>query len=101
MSECWINTLYDNYDQTLLRSDKQKNLITRETILEVLGRTEDNIKEGVTIKEVLPFFFLKSTSSSYASMTYFTTSYTNTTRRCPTSTTAPSTASRAGTTSRP
>ncbi|MFM7989462.1 MAG: hypothetical protein ACKPKO_60125, partial [Candidatus Fonsibacter sp.] len=56
MSECWINTLYDNYEQTLLRSDKQKNLITRETILDVLGRTEENIKEGLTIKEVLPFF---------------------------------------------
>ncbi|MFM7986042.1 MAG: hypothetical protein ACKPKO_42685, partial [Candidatus Fonsibacter sp.] len=47
VSECWINTLYDNYEQTLLRSDKQKNLITRETILEVLGRTEENIKEGL------------------------------------------------------
>ena len=56
VSECWINTLYDNYEQTLLRSDKQQNLITRETILEVLGRTEENIKEGLTIKEVLPFF---------------------------------------------
>ncbi len=56
MSECWINTLYDNYEQTLLRSDKQKNLITRETILEVLGRTEEDIKDGLTIKEILPFF---------------------------------------------
>ncbi|MFM7980164.1 MAG: hypothetical protein ACKPKO_12690, partial [Candidatus Fonsibacter sp.] len=40
MSEWWINTLYDNYEQTLLRSDNQKNLITRETILEDLGRGE-------------------------------------------------------------
>ncbi|MFM7986280.1 MAG: hypothetical protein ACKPKO_43905, partial [Candidatus Fonsibacter sp.] len=56
MSECWSNPLYDNYKQTLLRSDKQQNLITRETILEVLGRTEENIMEGLTIKEVLPFF---------------------------------------------
>ncbi|MFM7979002.1 MAG: hypothetical protein ACKPKO_06760, partial [Candidatus Fonsibacter sp.] len=32
VSKCWINTLYNNYEQTLLRSDKQKNLITRETI---------------------------------------------------------------------
>ena len=40
MSECWINTLYDNYEQTLLRSDKKKNLVTREAILEVLCRTE-------------------------------------------------------------
>ena len=56
MSECCINTLYDNYEQTLLRPDKQNNLITRETILEVLGKTEEDIKEGLTIKEVLPFF---------------------------------------------
>ena len=56
VSECWINTLYDNYEQTLLRTDKKKNLVTREAILEVLGRTEEDIKEGLTIKEVLPFF---------------------------------------------
>ncbi|MFM7983080.1 MAG: hypothetical protein ACKPKO_27535, partial [Candidatus Fonsibacter sp.] len=55
VSECWINTIYDKYEQTLLRSDKQKNLITRGTILEVLGKTEENIKEGLTIKAVLPF----------------------------------------------
>ncbi|MFM7984621.1 MAG: hypothetical protein ACKPKO_35390, partial [Candidatus Fonsibacter sp.] len=40
VSECWINTLYDNYEQTLLRTDKNKDLITRETILDVLGRSE-------------------------------------------------------------
>ncbi|MFM7984641.1 MAG: hypothetical protein ACKPKO_35490, partial [Candidatus Fonsibacter sp.] len=59
VSECWINTLYDNYEQTLLRSDNKTNLITTETILEVLGKTEENIKEGLTIKEVLPFFLKK------------------------------------------
>ena len=36
--------------------DKTKNAITREAILEVLGRTEDDIKGGLTIEEVLPFF---------------------------------------------
>jgi hypothetical protein len=55
-SECWINTLYDNYGQTLLRPEKKKNLITRQKILKVLGRTEEDIKEGLTIQEVLPFF---------------------------------------------
>jgi hypothetical protein len=55
-SECWINTLYDNYEKTLLRPEKTKNRITRETILEVLGRTEEDIKDGLTIEEVLPFF---------------------------------------------
>jgi hypothetical protein len=55
-SECWINTIYDNYEKTLLRPEKTKNRITRETILEVLGRTEEDIKDGLTIEEVLPFF---------------------------------------------
>ena len=46
MSECWINALFNNYEQTLLRSDKKKNLITKETILEVLGKAEEDIKES-------------------------------------------------------
>ena len=55
-NECWLNTLYDYYGKTLLSKSKAKNKITRETILEVLGRTEENITEGLTIQEVLPFF---------------------------------------------
>ena len=30
--------------------------MTRETILEILGRTEEGIKDGLSTKEVLPFF---------------------------------------------
>ena len=52
MSECWFNTLYGNYEHTLLRTDKKKDLMTRETILEVLGKTEKDIKDGLTIQEV-------------------------------------------------
>ena len=55
-SECWINTIYDNFQDKLLRPDKTKNVITRETILDVLGRNEEDIKDGLTIDEVLPFF---------------------------------------------
>lgn len=55
-SECWINTLYDNFKDKLLRPDKTKNLITREKILQVLGKTEGDIKDGLTIQEILPFF---------------------------------------------
>ena len=64
-SECWINSIYDHYGETT-QGDKRKGLldpdkrpeyrITRESILELLGRTEDNIKEGLSIEEVLPFF---------------------------------------------
>ena len=38
------------------RTEKQKHLKTQATILEVLGRTEEDIKDGLTINEVLPFF---------------------------------------------
>ncbi len=31
-------------------------MITRDTILEVLGRTEADIQDGLSIEEVLPFF---------------------------------------------
>ncbi len=55
-SECWINSIYDNFQDKLLRPGKTRNLVTRETILEVLGRTEADIKDGLTIEEVLPFF---------------------------------------------
>ena len=55
-NECWINSIYDCYHDTLLRTDKKRNMITRETILEVLDRTEDNIKQELTVDHVLPFF---------------------------------------------
>ena len=55
-NECWINALYEHYGETLLRSDKSKNLITRVNILKLLGRTEENIQDGLTIEEVMPFF---------------------------------------------
>ena len=48
-NECWINTLYDVYGDNLLSQDKNRNLITRPIILEILGRTEYNIKEGLYI----------------------------------------------------
>ena len=48
-NECWINSIYDCYHDTLLRTDKKRNMITRATILEVLGRTEDDIKQGLTV----------------------------------------------------
>jgi hypothetical protein len=30
--------------------------VTRADILNILGKTEDNIQNGITIQEVLPFF---------------------------------------------
>ena len=54
--ECWINALYGRYGDNLLSQEKKRNLITRGIILEILGKTEDNIKEGLSITDVLPFF---------------------------------------------
>ena len=54
--ECWFNAIWDFYGTTLLRQDKQRNKVTRETILRVIGQTEESIKQGLTIGEILPFF---------------------------------------------
>ena len=55
-NECWINTLYDFYADSLMRASKAKCKIQRQDVLDVLGKTEENIKEGLTIQEILPFF---------------------------------------------
>ena len=39
--ECWVNSIYDFYKDSLVRTDKKRNLITREIILKDLGRTEE------------------------------------------------------------
>jgi len=54
--ECWLNAITENYEKTILNPEKTKNRVTRETILNILGRTEEDIKDGLTINEVLPFF---------------------------------------------
>ena len=54
--ECSLNTIYDFYRDNLLNPDKKRNVITREIILETIGKTEDNVKEGLSIDDVLPFF---------------------------------------------
>ena len=54
--ECWINSIYDFYKDSLMRPDKKRNPIFREIILKDLGRTQENIKNGLTIHDVLPCF---------------------------------------------
>ena len=56
--ECFLNAIVELYscEKGLLDPEKTQNIITREMILELLGRTEEDIKEGLTIDEVLPFF---------------------------------------------
>jgi hypothetical protein len=56
--ECCINTLYDYYGDGLLNPNKKQKsyLITREMILETLGKTEDNVKDGIKLTELKMFF---------------------------------------------
>ena len=56
-NECWINTLYDYYKDDLLNLEKSKRYcITKAMILETIGKTEENIKQGVSVLEIQPFF---------------------------------------------
>ena len=58
-NECWINTIYDFYKDTLLAENKRKQ-ITRATILNDIGMTEDTIKNGIK-QTVTRFDKLKQT----------------------------------------
>ena len=55
-NECWINSLYDFYHDKLLSLDKKRNLITRQSILDTLGVSEETVKDGLTIETVKKFF---------------------------------------------
>ena len=54
--ECFINSIYDFYSDNLLRSDKKRNVINRAVILKTIGKTEENVKEGLSVEDVLPLF---------------------------------------------
>ena len=63
VNECWINCLYDHYRDTLLSTEKTRNVVSRAMILEVIGRTEENIQLGLGILSMEPPFFKISPSS--------------------------------------
>ena len=50
-NECWINSIYDFYKDSLLRENK-RHRITRETILETIGHTEDSVKNGISLEQI-------------------------------------------------
>ena len=54
--ECFINSIYDFYHDRVLKTDKKRNVITRASILKTIGKTEGNVKDGLSIQDVLPFF---------------------------------------------
>ena len=48
--QCWINSLFDFYENTLM-SKKKRNPLTREKMIEIIGR-KDMLKNGATITEM-------------------------------------------------
>jgi len=54
--ECFLNAVYETYGSTLLSKLKLRNRITRADILELIGRTETDVRDGITMHEMLPFF---------------------------------------------
>ena len=53
-----LNTSYDSYKDTLL-SLSERNVITRESIFQIINRKEDNIKNGLPLEEVIPFLKIR------------------------------------------
>jgi len=54
-NECWLNSISDFYGDNLL-SDKRRKHITRETILNDIGMTEETIKNGISLNKIVVFF---------------------------------------------
>ena len=54
--ECFLNSIYDFYKDNLLSATKQRNVITCEVLLQTIGKTEEAVKQGLSIEDVLPFF---------------------------------------------
>ncbi len=52
--ECFINSTYDFYYDSLLKADKQRNVIARASTLKTIGKTEEKVKEGLSTQDVFP-----------------------------------------------
>ena len=55
VNECWINAITDVYGDTLMAENKRKPL-TREIILKIIGKTEETVKQGIKLNDILPLF---------------------------------------------
>ena len=56
--ECFLNSIYDFYRDNLLRSDKTRNVITRASVWQTIGKTWQNVKDLFVKpgRDVIPFF---------------------------------------------
>ena len=55
-NECWINSITDFYGDTLMNTNRKRNILTRDKLLTILNKTEETVKLGISITDVLPFF---------------------------------------------
>ncbi len=54
-NECWINSITDFYGDTLMNINRKRNILTRDKLLTILNNTEETVKLGISITDVLPF----------------------------------------------
>ena len=56
--ECWINLLIDHYKDTLMSKSKwESKRLTREKILNLMNKTEEEFKEhGASVEDMKPVF---------------------------------------------
>ena len=57
-NECWKNSFLDFYSDTLM-SEKSKNKLTREKVIEITGR-DDKKDTGITINKMEQEFMITS-----------------------------------------
>ena len=76
--ECWINSLNDHYKNTLMSPNKWKSKrLTREKVLELIGKTYEDFKEhGASVEEMKPVFeYFKFPVKIYNCWGYMFSSY--------------------------
>jgi len=54
-NECWLNSIVDVYADTLM-SNKRKERVDRNKILQIIDKTEETIKNGISVQDIKPFF---------------------------------------------
>ena len=56
-NECWFNTLTDYYKDTLMGDHKRENKFTKEAILKIINKTEEDFKtKGASITDMAKVF---------------------------------------------
>ena len=55
-NECWINSITDFYGDTPMNINRKRNILTRQKLLTIRNKTEETVKLGISLKDVLPFF---------------------------------------------